>query len=176
MYGRSLKRLSLLLTLCLSLVLVAAAQKPTGPECKDNSTCDHAQFCQKPAGTCGGAGHCVARPQICFDLFDPVCGCNGQTYSNSCFAAMAGANVQHAGACATTCTSDHQCKDGKFCSKPVGHCGKDGRGTCATKPEVCPDIFDPVCGCNGKTYSNSCEAATAGVNVSHLGECKVMKK
>jgi hypothetical protein len=174
MNGRCLKRLSLLLTLCLSLVLVAAAQKPTGPECKDNGSCDRAQYCQKLAGHCEGAGHCVVRPQLCPEIYDPVCGCNGMTYSNSCFAAMAGANVKHSGVCKSNCTTNAQCSKDQYCSKPTGQCG--GHGLCAAKPQVCPDIFDPVCGCDGKTYSNSCEAATAGVNVRALGECKTPKK
>jgi|SRR4051794_5571769 hypothetical protein len=174
MNGRCLKRLSLLLTLCLSLVLVAAAEKPTGPECKDNGQCDRAQYCQKLSGHCEGAGHCVVRPQICFDLYDPVCGCNGVTYSNSCFAAMAGVNVNHAGVCKSNCTTNAQCAKDQFCSKPTGQC--KGQGTCARRPEACIQIYDPVCGCDRKTYGNSCDAASAGVSVAHLGECEMPKK
>ena len=180
MNGRCLKLLSLTLALLVSLVLAAAAQvkepvkPPTGHACKNNGECDRAQYCQTRSGKCGGAGNCVVRPQVCPLFFDPVCGCDGNTYSNFCFAAMAGANVRHAGACESNCTTNAQCKTGQYCSKMTGDC--KGRGTCATKPEICPFIFDPVCGCDNQTYGNACEAAAAGVSVSHLGECAAAKK
>ncbi len=37
---------------------------------------------------------------------------------------------------------------------------------------VCTLQYDPVCGCNGKTYGNACEAACASIEVQYTGECK----
>ena len=39
------------------------------------------------------------------------------------------------------------------------------------KPEVCPAVFMPVCGIDGRTYSNLCEAWKAGVPVACKKEC-----
>ena len=36
---------------------------------------------------------------------------------------------------------------------------------------VCIEIYDPVCGCDDKTYPNSCYAQNAGVTSFTNGEC-----
>jgi hypothetical protein len=51
--------------------------------------------------------------------------------------------------------------------------GFDEQGVCKTKPELCPEIVKPVCGCDGQTYGNACKAARAGVSIGHEGECKI---
>jgi len=37
----------------------------------------------------------------------------------------------------------------------------------------CTQVYDPVCGCNGQTYSNSCEAGRAGIKTYVSGACGV---
>lgn len=39
------------------------------------------------------------------------------------------------------------------------------------RPEVCIQIYQPVCGVDGRTYPNSCHAQVAGVDLACEGEC-----
>jgi hypothetical protein len=65
------------------------------------------------------------------------------------------------------------CPSGLYCQQPVGQCLEvmDGAGTCQPQPEVCTQQYEPICGCDGKTYGNACTAAGAGVSVAATGEC-----
>ena len=67
------------------------------------------------------------------------------------------------------CNDNADCEPGSYCAKMKGDCG--GRGHCSPRPEVCPTVMLPVCGCDGITYGNACEAAQSGVSVAYDGLC-----
>ncbi len=51
-------------------------------------------------------------------------------------------------------------------------CGAgDQTGKCDAKPQFCPALILPVCGCDGKTYNNSCEANRSGASIAASGPC-----
>jgi hypothetical protein len=67
------------------------------------------------------------------------------------------------------CLTNAECGGGQHCAKPIGDCA--GYGICTDRPEVCLTVVDEVCGCDGQTYGNACEAAGAGVNLQGRGVC-----
>lgn len=144
--------------------------------CHDNADCGYPQFghyCRRPTGQCSAAGVCTTMPTGCPDVWDPVCGCDGQTYSNDCDAAAAGVSILHEGECPQICGGIQglPCDKGEFCKTAEGECCCDFFGVCTTRPTACPRIVDYVCGCDGRTYINECEADRAGVSIDHRGPC-----
>lgn len=181
---RTIDRVHLLLAPLALLLVVALAPGCTaiGDEpqsqgrgtrvCDDNGECGEGEFCRKKLGKCDKKGKCEARPDLCASVFDPVCGCDGNTYPNECSAWIVGVSAASAGECegeAGTCTGNADCASTEYCSKPVGDC--DGSGSCEARPEACIQIYDPVCGCDGRTYGNGCTAASAGQSLESADAC-----
>jgi hypothetical protein len=87
-----------------------------------NHACSAGKFCatSKNSTRCPGdetKGVCLRVPDVCTHIYDPACGCDGQTYGNPCQAAMAGVAVAYEGPCAPFC--------GGFAGLPC-----PGAGTC----------------------------------------------
>ncbi|HYQ30326.1 MAG TPA: hypothetical protein VER04_24015 [Polyangiaceae bacterium] len=117
---------------------------PPGFECRANQYCAGLKGAQCPSKASYGV--CTARPHVCNHLSSPVCGCDGLTYSNSCFAAAAGTAVAKKGACLPEPAfcggiAGIPCPKGQTCvDDPSDDCdpqsgGADCGGMCVTAPE-----------------------------------------
>ena len=146
--------------------------------CRSNDDCAPGQFCEKAEADCEGRGLCLPRPEICNMIFDPVCGCDGETYGNDCARQAAGVSRLHRGECRqgqVRCGGIMGliCPDDLFCEYEPGTCGfADQMGVCLPVPEACDEIWDPVCGCDGMTHSNDCFRQMARTFLQHDGECE----
>ncbi len=143
---------------------------PPCPSCTTSDECAGDHYCARPTGACATPGHCEPRPTSCMPVWEPVCGCDGVTYDNACSAAEAGKSLEYEGPCVPPfCETNTDCQGVGYCAKTEGNCG--GLGDCLPAPIVCVPLWDPVCGCDGNTYDNSCYAARVGENVHYPGEC-----
>ncbi|MGF1464560.1 MAG: hypothetical protein ACFCGT_00370 [Sandaracinaceae bacterium] len=64
------------------------------------------------------------------------------------------------------CGTNADCAAGEYCALALGACvAPPEGGVCAPRPARCGGDCPGVCGCDGVTYCNACEAAAAGTNV-----------
>ena len=97
---------------------------------------------------------------MCPFLWDPVIGCDGVEYANSCVAENSGV-TSWSNAAGLVNSLDWDCGQNS---------GNNNPDNCCINPAwinpsaMCITIWDPVIGCDGIEYSNSCGAQAAGVS------------
>lgn len=84
------------------LVVAACGGQDTGridTACRSNIECAPSELCA--TGLCeNGLGVCQERPVMCDDnVVNEVCGCDGETYQNDCFASLNGIRLAKTGPC-----------------------------------------------------------------------------
>jgi hypothetical protein len=123
---------------------------------------------QEPAVTVGGGSSGDAPAS---GGGSSVAGSSAIAGNNGGIAEVGGAGNAHQQMCGGI--AGLRCPEKQYCAfAPEAHCGAaDMSGTCAPMPDVCMQLVDEVCGCNDKTYGNSCMAAQAGVSIVAKGPC-----
>jgi len=164
-----MSHLSRLLPAVVVALLAAVPAARAGKQCESDRECSTGELCTQDE----------CQTTFCPQMFAPVCGVDGTTYTNACFARLAHVAVAQTGPCGgpqptplVPCSADSSCGQGTFCEHLAGTCKQPSSGGfCVPKPETCTFLYAPVCGCDGKTYPNDCVRRKNVVSLAHSGAC-----
>jgi len=89
-----------------NLELETAILPASATLCTEDWECQSVEYCKQARGNCDQPRFCDEKPLSCPPNYEPVCGCNGSTYQNECFAARLAVSVDYDGPCseAPDCT------------------------------------------------------------------------
>jgi hypothetical protein len=158
---------------------------PDDAPCPTGSFCNYEVAAGGPGcGAPNARGVCEPLPTRCTEIAGPVCGCDGRIYDHACDAHAHGISVREEGGCEERvcgyiperpidldivyCGADERCHR----PEPGGGCNLvQPRGVCRVIPRLCPETFEPVCGC-GATFRSACEAHSQNHDVTMEGACE----
>jgi hypothetical protein len=63
------------------------------------------------------------------------------------------------------CTLGSTCPEGQYCRFADGRCGAGEKGTCVSRLLACEPIAAGNCACDGRAFTDGCQAAKAGVDL-----------
>jgi len=144
----------------------------------DGAQAEHARACSRPRA-CGpqdarSAGGCLEVIGYAWNGFYCAavnCACEG-TECDRLFRSAAACQLEHDD-CSCGGIAGLLCADDEFCQYPMlNSCGSgDMAGGCRPRPDACPPVVMPVCGCDGDPYPSPCDANRAGTDVGALDGC-----
>jgi len=105
-------------------------------------------------------------PAMCPMNYQPVCGSDGKIYTNACSAEAEGLTVAY-----EIESPDENLKPLSACTVTKPDMGTSvidtGIPVSPDDPAMCPMNYQPVCGSDGKIYTNACSAEAEGLTVAY---------